>query len=255
MLVSVASVKGSPGATSAALVLAAAWPRPIVLLEADPSGGDLAYRCAAARGGPVAASPGLLQLAAALRGGHPSSAIVVEKAQSLACGVSLIQGVTRAGQARALSGLWPAIASACKEAEVDVIADLGRFDATSTVTPLAEHSESLLIVAATTLESVLHLREDVPDLVRSLPRPGANIVVPVLVGPEPHAGRDRSDLDSLLGKAGIALRPAESMPLDSKALARLERGESSSGRLGRTLLMRGAKNIAASLGAPERVSS
>ncbi|MDF0752962.1 hypothetical protein NLU14_22305, partial [Marinobacter sp. 71-i] len=71
MLISIASVKGSPGVTSTALALAAVWPRPVVLLEADPSGGDLAYRCKAAHGGPVAANKGLLQLAAAVRGGLP----------------------------------------------------------------------------------------------------------------------------------------------------------------------------------------
>src|SRR5680860_1230834 len=72
MLIGLASVKGSPGVTSAALALIAVWPRPAVLLEADPAGGDLTYRCRAAHGGPVYASKGLLTLAAAVRGGLPA---------------------------------------------------------------------------------------------------------------------------------------------------------------------------------------
>ncbi len=253
MLISIASVKGSPGVTSTALALAAMWPRPAVLLEADPSGGDLAYRCKAAHGGPVAANKGLLQLAAAVRGGLPGAGVVVDEAQLLACGVNLVQGVTRAGQARAFSALWPTIATACVDAEVDVIADLGRLDRASAVMPLAEHSAHLLTVAAATLESVMHLREDVQDLMGALAQVAAIPVCPVLVGPDARAGRDRADLDQVLDDAGMAVRPTASVPFDPKALARLEQGESPSGRLGRTLLLRGAKALAASLGMVEVV--
>lgn len=255
MLISLASVKGSPGVTSTALALTSVWPRPVVLLEADPSGGDLAYRCKAAHGGAVATNKGLLQLAAAVRGGHPGAGAVAKEAQLLANGVKLIQGVTRAGQARAFSGLWSTIASACVDAEIDVIADLGRLDRTSPVMPLAEHSTHLLILVAATLEAVMHLREDVPDLVVDLSQPGATRLRPVLVGPDARAGRDRTDLDGLLDEAGTAVHPTISVPLDSKALFRLEQGESPSGRLGRTLLMRGAKNLATSMGMTEVISA
>lgn len=255
MLISIASVKGSPGVTSIALALASVWPRPVVLLEADPSGGDLAYRCKAVNGGAVAANRGLLQLAAAVRGGVPGAGVVVDEAQPLACGVNLIQGVTRAGQARAFSGLWPTIASACVDSHVDVIADLGRLDRTSPVMPLAEHSTHLLTVGSATLESVMHLREDVQDLMGALAKAVAIPVCPVLVGPDARAGRDRADLDGLLDEAGIAVRPTLSLPNDPRALARLEQGELPSGRLGRTLLMRGAKNLAASVGMTEVISA
>lgn len=255
MLISLASVKGSPGVTSTALALAAVWPRPVVLLEADSSGGDLAYRCKAALGGPVAANKGLLQLAAAVRGGLPGAGVVANEAQMLACGVNLVQGVNRAGQARAFAGLWPTITAACMDAEVDVIADLGRVDRTSPVMALAEQSAHLLTVAVATLESVMHLREDVPDLMGALAQAGAIGVCPILVGPDARAGRDRADLDNLLDGAGIAVRPTVSLPYDAKALTRLEQGESPSGRLGRTLLMRGAKAVVASLGLSELVSA
>ena len=45
-VVALASVKGSPGVTTAATALAAAWPtgRQVLLVEADPFGGDLAPR-------------------------------------------------------------------------------------------------------------------------------------------------------------------------------------------------------------------
>ena len=44
----------------------------------------------------------------------------------------------------------------------------------------------------------------------------------VVVGPDAHAARDRSDLDHLLDQAAIPVRAALSLPLDPKALARIE---------------------------------
>ena len=114
--------------------------------------------------------------------------------------MNLIQGVTRAGQARAFSGLWTTIASVCQDAEVDVIADLGRLDRTSPVIPLAEHATHLLTVAVATFESVMHLRDDVQDLLGALAQTRAVSVRPVLVGPDARAGRDRDDLDRLLAR-------------------------------------------------------
>ena len=43
-LIAVAADKGAPGVTTTALALAAVWPRPVLLAECDPAGGDLVYR-------------------------------------------------------------------------------------------------------------------------------------------------------------------------------------------------------------------
>ena len=255
MLIGLASVKGSPGVTSTALALAAVWPRPVVLLEADPAGGDLAYRCRAAHGGPVYSQRGLLKLAAAVRGGLPSNDVLSNEAQLLACGVNLVQGVTTAAQARGFGGIWPTIAQACTMAEVDVIADLGRLDRTSPVMALAQSTTYLLPVASATLEAAMHLTEGLQDVMGGLAQYGAVNIGPVLVGPDSQAARDCADLDDMLHRAGLPTLPALPMPYDPKALLRLEQGEKASGRLGRTLLLRGAKSIAASMGAVEAVSA
>ncbi|MGH3603225.1 MAG: chromosome partitioning protein, partial [Pseudonocardiaceae bacterium] len=59
------SLKGSPGVTTFCVALAAQWSAHTrcVLLECDPSGGDLATRFS------LASSPGLVSLAAAARRG------------------------------------------------------------------------------------------------------------------------------------------------------------------------------------------
>ena len=45
-LVALASLKSSPGTTTAALALCQVWPRArrVILIEADPAGGDIAAR-------------------------------------------------------------------------------------------------------------------------------------------------------------------------------------------------------------------
>ena len=62
-LIAVCSLKGSPGVTTFSVALAARWPVTdrCVLVECDPSGGDMATRFA------LASSPGLVSLAAATR--------------------------------------------------------------------------------------------------------------------------------------------------------------------------------------------
>lgn len=245
MLIGVASFKGSPGVTSTALALAAVWPRPVVLLEADPAGGDLTYRARAAHGGPVYGDRGLLRMATGVRGVSAGADAVTEQAQLLACGVNLVQGVASASQARGLSGgLWSAIADACVGAEVDVIADLGRLDRSSGVMPLVQACATLIPVASCTLESVMHATNGAQDLVGELSAPGAVRLIPVLVGPDASAGRDCSDLDNMLHRAGLRTEPTMPMAVDPKALLRLERGERAEGRLGRTLLIRAAHAIA-----------
>ena len=247
MLVALASVKGAPGVTSAALALAGVWPRAVVLLEADPTGGDLAYRCSSALGGSVSANKGVVTLAATVRGGVPATDAVLTHSQLLTGGVRLVQGVRSSGQARGLAGLWPRLAEACAASEVDVILDLGRLDPTSQTLPLAWAADTVLLVAAASLESVMHLQESLPELLSALNQRGAVPVRAVLVGPDPSAEQDCADLDDLFSQTARALLPTVALAHDPRALARLEGGEDPAGRLGRSLLLRRARLIAQTL--------
>jgi len=71
MLVALVSSKGSPGASTAALALALVWPRPVILAELDPRGGDVLWGYG--RGQNVGAG-GLLRLQVAARGSAMSGA-------------------------------------------------------------------------------------------------------------------------------------------------------------------------------------
>src|SRR5437763_13615057 len=70
-LIAIASDKGAPGVTTAALALAAVWPRPVLLAECDQAGGGLVYRFPAAGGGHLDPRPGGLSLAVLARRGRP----------------------------------------------------------------------------------------------------------------------------------------------------------------------------------------
>lgn len=254
MLIAIGSAKGSPGATSLALLLSAVWPRPAVLLEADPTGGDLAYRCKAAHGGAPYSDRGIVRLAAAVRAGAADGDALLSQAQLLAGGVNLVQGVESPTQGRGLAGLWPKIAAACAAAEVDVIADLGRLDSASATMPIAQAADATLIVATARLDSTMHLVHRVPEIaaaisgVHAAPR-----IVPIVVGPDSTSAADRAAVDNWLVRAGVPLERAQSIPVDDAALGRLEGGERPEGRMNRTLLVRAGRALAGSL-APQVIS-
>ncbi|OHV31603.1 hypothetical protein CC117_25650 [Parafrankia colletiae] len=142
-LVAVGSLKGSPGVTTTALALAAIWPAGAqranpLLVEVDPSGGDVAgwYQ--------LRGYPGLLSWAAAARGG---AAPVDAHVWGLAGGVGLVAGPVEAGAARgavavlAQTGSVPGAASGRL-----VVADCGRLDPDSAVLPIAGAAGVLAVV-------------------------------------------------------------------------------------------------------------
>lgn len=242
MLVSVCSSKGAPGVTSTALVLAAVWPRPVVLIEADPSGGDLAFRCRSAGGGPPSATPNVLSLASAVSGATTGD--ISNFSQQLAGGVNLVQGVSSAAQGRGLTSLWGSIAQACVASDVDVIADLGRLDRSTATMPLAAAADRLLVVGTPMLESVVHTRETLMELAGAVgPDMSGARLVPLIVGASRYAQADRADVDQVMTAAGVLASPSTHLPLDAPALARLEGGEPAGGRLSRTLLLRAARGV------------
>jgi len=127
-LIAVAADKGAPGVTTTALSLAAVWPRPVLLAECDPAGGDLVYRFPAVGGGHLDPRRGVLSLAVvARRGMQPQQ--VWEHVQKLHGGLDVLAGVTNAEQGAGLSLLWGPIGKALASMpQADVIAELRPVD-------------------------------------------------------------------------------------------------------------------------------
>lgn len=253
MLVSVCSSKGSPGTTSTALAVAAAWPqRAARLMEADPAGGDLAFRCRHASGREVATSPSLLGLATLARGrsleGPTDPELLDQFAQPLACGVRLLPGPLSVAQARGLSGVWPHLAHVAEGSASPVVADVGRLQGTE-ATAIAAASTVVLVVCQPSLESVTHSQQLIQDLAPRLPaREAGRAWLPVVVSPHRRGRADAGDLDELMRSlGGLPLAPAMPMAFDPRGLRDLEAGADPTGRLANTPLMRSAAALVARL--------
>ena len=111
-LITLTSASGSPGVTTTAVGLALSWPRPVLLVEADPTGGS-AIGAGYLRGG-AAPTDSLIDLAFAHRDGALLEAIPSVTATIPDTSVTLIPGTRAHGQARSLTGLWEPLAAALK---------------------------------------------------------------------------------------------------------------------------------------------
>lgn len=152
MLIALGSVKGSPYVTSLAVALAARWPTPgALVVEADPAGGDLAFRFGARR------EPGLSELAADTRAGRHGGDLAAY-ARPISVGVSVVfapadqQGqATQAIRMVTHNCLDLLRASAARRA---VIVDVGRLGWDSPSWPLVAAADVFLLVLRSGVEAV-----------------------------------------------------------------------------------------------------
>jgi MinD-like ATPase involved in chromosome partitioning or flagellar assembly len=146
-LLCLASAHGSPGVTTTALALAAAWPqgrRPL-LVEADPFGGVLAPRFG------LWDTPGLASLTVGSRRGIDPE-MVWGHAQRLPGGLPVLVGPPSSDQAHAvLRDLSPALADwSAGGSELDVIADCGRLSPNPPVLAALQRADGVLLVSRPT---------------------------------------------------------------------------------------------------------
>lgn len=173
-LIALASIKGSPGVTTAATALAASWPegRQVLLVEADPFGGDLAPRYA------MAPTGGLSSLfAAARRTLAPED--VWDHVDHLPGGLPVLFGLGGMHQAVANEKAWPIVADALNALDADVVIDVGRLlpNLGGGVRDILARADALVVLCQSTLESIVHLREALPALAAEL-RGRSLLVVP-----------------------------------------------------------------------------
>lgn len=163
-LLAVTYVKGRPGVTTTALGLAAVAPataRPVVV-EADPAGGDLMRRLE------LAATPSVVDLAAAARGAPSAETAFVASQQTVRLGEFVPVVVAPAGgaQTRAalplLTGTGRAVLTTPDRL---VVADCGRLGPGSPVWPVLRLADVVLVMVRARTDELAHLREALSELV------------------------------------------------------------------------------------------
>jgi hypothetical protein len=248
-LIVIAADKGAPGVTTTALALAAVWPRPVLLAECDPSGGDLVYRFPTAQGNSLDPRRGLLTLAvAARRGLQPGQ--LWEHTQKMAGGLDVLTGVINAEQGAGLATLWGPLGGLLAGISGgDVIADCGRLGADGPQYDLIAQAAVVLLVTRPTPGDVIRLRDRaaaVTSAVNARGRRGFTSAVAVIA--------DQRTLKSTAAEVGQTLTQGNvpagvvgGLANDPKG-AELLRGEWG-GRLDKTLLIRTARETAQQLAA------
>jgi MinD-like ATPase involved in chromosome partitioning or flagellar assembly len=243
-LIAIASDKGAPGVTTAALALAAVWPRPVLLAECDPAGGDLVYRFPAADGGHLDPRRGVLSLAVvARRGMQPQQ--VWEHAQKLHGGLDVLAGVTNAEQGAGLSLLWGPIGKMLASLpQADVIADCGRLGADGPLYDLLAEATAVVLVTKARVGDVIRLRDRAMAFAaaaQSRGRRGFGVGV-VVVADHKKFRSALGEVQHVLGQANAPATVLGGLAHDVKGADLL--GGEWGGSLDRTLLIRTAREVA-----------
>ncbi len=156
-LFALASLKGAPGVTTLACLVAATWPldRRVVVAECDPFGGDLAARFE------LSTQRGCLSLATAARR-DPEAVVADPHIQRLPGGLEVLVGGSSSEMALAQSvtraDVNQAVIAAARS--VDVVADLGRMAAPyEECRQLLQAAEAVGVVIGPDQPAVAHAAE------------------------------------------------------------------------------------------------
>jgi hypothetical protein len=187
------SVKGAPGVSTSVLALGCVWPRPVLLIEADPAGGLLL----SGLGRDCPAAAGLLTAALQSRRGHLDllSHTVALTADDR---IRLLPGLTDPAHTAVVSdqsaGLAHAISGFAGTDEWDVLIDAGRLQAGSPW-PLLAIADAIALLIRPRVQDValLHgwlpvLRDRLAGVTQTLPQLGA-----ISVGNRPYGARELTD--------------------------------------------------------------
>jgi hypothetical protein len=240
-LFALASLKGAPGTTTLACLVAATWPldRRVVVAECDPCGGDLAARFE------LSTAKGCLSLATAARRDW-DSVEVDPHIQRLPGGLEVLVGGSTCEMALAKSVTWANVNQAVVKvaSSVDVVVDLGRLAAPYNESrQLLQNAQVVGVLVGPDQASVAHAM-DQRELLRDLCGDRISLVI---VGRGAYRPRD---LESLTG-----MRVSAEVPHDPAAAAVASGASSGARRLARSVLVKSARRIADSFASLDERSS
>lgn len=210
-LIVLTSANGSPGVTTTALGLATNWPRPVVLVEADPTGAS--GIAAGFFRGTLPPGKTIVDLAMSHRQGTLAAdlpKLLVEMPGSP--DVRILSGPLRHNQARALDNVWEPLAGALKALEAngqDVIVDAGRLGLDGSPTRLLTSADLALLLTRSTLPAAVGARSWSGTLREMFTRAGAESSIALgVVGPGmPYSQAEMAKVLQLPVKTSFAWDP------------------------------------------------
>jgi hypothetical protein len=250
MIVTLCSDKGSPGVTTLATALGLVWPGVRMVVEADPSGSDLAFRLRPEdREGPsfLPADPSMASLATAARLSGAGSAATVDLgrfSQATSLGLPVIVGMHSRTRFQALRHTWPSVAAVLTSSPGTAVVDLGRFESTMPTAPVAMASTTMLLVSRFDVESLARLREKVGELAAALgPGPDGGVRIGVVVSaPAKNRKAAEEQTATLLDHVGSPVPLLGSVAWDPRAATALWAGTVTR-RLAGSDLIRSARDV------------
>jgi cellulose biosynthesis protein BcsQ len=239
-VIAVTGGKAAPGATTAALALGLTWPHPVLLVDADPGGGDMVPGMLPGR---VSTERGLLSWLVATRRDNALEAVRVLSEHVVAFpeapGVWLLPGVQHGGQGQSLaSGGWERLARVLERAPSaighDVIVDTGRLGS-GACWPVLAVADQVLLAVRPSARSVQGARTAVDQLLEHLG--DLRLVSLLICGAGEYCA---NDVSKQLGVPVVGM-----LPTDRSAAAVLTEGAAAGMRsLKRSKLLRSAAALA-----------
>lgn len=219
-IIALTSATASPGVTTAAVGLGLCWPRPVVVVEADPTGGSSIL--AGYFQGQVAHEGGLIELAMAQREDLVAAELPHQLLDFPGSQARLLPGSRSHAQAGSLVALWPALLEALRDLDEtgqDVIVDAGRLGLEGSPTPLLYGADVTLLLTRSTLPAVIAATswaETLRDQTEATP---TRVGVVVVGEGHPYSAREVSE--------ALGLPLAGTLPWDRRSAAVLSRARGS----------------------------
>jgi hypothetical protein len=253
MLTAITSGKAAPGVTTSAWALALTWPRPLLVADCDPAGGDMAPGMLAGR---VSVDRGLLSWSTAARRDLSLTAaatLLTEHAVQLPeqPQVSLLPGFATAMQGSSFTTeSWERLAAALGRSapflDRDALVDAGRLVSDRGCWPVLRAADRVLLAVRRSVRSVHAAQDATQRLCQQLG--DLSTVAALVIGDGPYSPGEVAE--------ALQLPLAGVLPDDRTAAAVLsDAGPASLKAMRRSALLRAATSLAAELAASTQPSA
>lgn len=185
------SASGAPGCTSTVMGLALVWPRPVVVVEADPTGGMGIL--AGYFQGQVDHAPGLIDLAMAARQDLVADTLPRVLLEIPGTTVRVLAGIRSHTQAGSLPAVWPPLLDALRGLEAtgqDVLVDAGRLGLSGWPQPLVAGADVTALVTRSDLPALAAAKSWAPVLAETSALGGATSGLLVVGEGRPYGVRE-----------------------------------------------------------------